>query len=479
MNADPHHSSFSLLVAASYSTYDENGDTPDGSASHQDLHHQSHHQPIYHSVLPQPSFQSTPAYSMKEAEVEYDHPSASGQGYPKRKQVKNACMNCQKACKKCDNARPCERCVKYGFEDTCVDSVRKERKKGIKRGPYRRKDSDSTTQSNSSAHAIQTPNPPVIIPEEYSLNATSPPRTIRFESNGQIHEYVKVDAAPRPAPFHQQGIQSSGTAPVLHFSAQELASSRQPHSPQQTSAAVVSHLSSPVSSSSPPPSRDWSKLHILSHLCSAVLEQPDELASIGPNSISIPAPLAPAPSAPLAPPPVPAAAVAATAGSARKKRSRTAIAEKATSKVAKKAANSSPIPRRDSDASARGSPFSPTSFSPSSSPASSTSPPLSVAPAAAPPHAALSNGAAPQLVLPVASAFSQSDDLATVKREEHVRTQRVSSQDSLEVGSTSGESDVTENAQSGGEDGGFARSRERQLQTPISTPARKDEGIAT
>lgn len=47
--------------------------------------------------------------------------------------------NCQKACKKCDDARPCPRCVKYGIADTCVNSVRKERKKGIKRGPYKRR----------------------------------------------------------------------------------------------------------------------------------------------------------------------------------------------------------------------------------------------------------------------------------------------------------------------------------------------------
>lgn len=47
--------------------------------------------------------------------------------------------NCQKACKKCDDARPCPRCIKYGISATCVNSVRKERKKGIKRGPYKRR----------------------------------------------------------------------------------------------------------------------------------------------------------------------------------------------------------------------------------------------------------------------------------------------------------------------------------------------------
>ncbi|PPQ78156.1 hypothetical protein CVT25_015489 [Psilocybe cyanescens] len=59
---------------------------------------------------------------------------------PKRRQVKNACTHCQKACKKCDDARPCLRCVKYGYSEECVDSQRKERKKGVKRGPYKKRD---------------------------------------------------------------------------------------------------------------------------------------------------------------------------------------------------------------------------------------------------------------------------------------------------------------------------------------------------
>src|ERR1700761_7480269 len=61
----------------------------------------------------------------------------------KRRQVKNACTNCQRACKKCDDARPCLRCIKYGIGEECVDSQRKERKKGIKRGPYKKRDGKS------------------------------------------------------------------------------------------------------------------------------------------------------------------------------------------------------------------------------------------------------------------------------------------------------------------------------------------------
>ena len=84
-------------------------------------------------------------------------PAANGQR-PKRKQVKMAvrhlriletsrddrnylfqCTNCATACKRCNESRPCERCIKYGIQESCVDGVRKERQKGIKRGPYKRK----------------------------------------------------------------------------------------------------------------------------------------------------------------------------------------------------------------------------------------------------------------------------------------------------------------------------------------------------
>ncbi|KAJ3216142.1 hypothetical protein HDU67_009869 [Dinochytrium kinnereticum] len=85
------------------------------------------------------SFSATPM----EIEEEVDGPR-------KRKQVKNACVNCQKACKKCDNGRPCPRCVRYGLQSSCQDSVRKERRKGIKRGPYKPKaDSESSSRPNS------------------------------------------------------------------------------------------------------------------------------------------------------------------------------------------------------------------------------------------------------------------------------------------------------------------------------------------
>ncbi|KIM70794.1 hypothetical protein SCLCIDRAFT_1206948, partial [Scleroderma citrinum Foug A] len=66
------------------------------------------------------------------------------------------CTNCANACKRCNEARPCERCVKYGIQESCVDGVRKERQKGIKRGPYKRK--NKTTDGEASFEGFTATN---------------------------------------------------------------------------------------------------------------------------------------------------------------------------------------------------------------------------------------------------------------------------------------------------------------------------------
>jgi hypothetical protein len=69
----------------------------------------------------------------------------------KRHQVKVACVNCRKACKKCDENRPCARCIKMDLCSTCVDGERKPREKGVRRGPYKRqKQLQQPQQQNNS-----------------------------------------------------------------------------------------------------------------------------------------------------------------------------------------------------------------------------------------------------------------------------------------------------------------------------------------
>ena len=53
-----------------------------------------------------------------------------------RGQSKNACTKCQKAKKRCDEKRPCQRCVTYGMAEECTSSGRKKRKWGP-RGRYK------------------------------------------------------------------------------------------------------------------------------------------------------------------------------------------------------------------------------------------------------------------------------------------------------------------------------------------------------
>ncbi|OLY82919.1 putative transcriptional regulatory protein [Smittium mucronatum] len=74
---------------------------------------------------------------------------------PKRIQVKNACVNCQKACKRCDDGRPCLRCVKHGLSSTCTNSQRKTRQRGIKRGPYKKKEKKGLNLGGSSNADIE------------------------------------------------------------------------------------------------------------------------------------------------------------------------------------------------------------------------------------------------------------------------------------------------------------------------------------
>ncbi|KAI0047007.1 hypothetical protein FA95DRAFT_1296898 [Auriscalpium vulgare] len=118
--------------------------------------------------------------------------------HSKRRQVKNACTNCQKACKKCDEARPCLRCVKYGIGEECVDSQRKERKKGIKRGPYRKRDRKTTNVEQPldvAAVAVHQGVPPPGVP------TASPPLQVPYMGYppGYYGQYAAPTATPTPS----------------------------------------------------------------------------------------------------------------------------------------------------------------------------------------------------------------------------------------------------------------------------------------
>ncbi|KAI9313075.1 hypothetical protein BX666DRAFT_1979194 [Dichotomocladium elegans] len=203
---------------------------------------------------------------------------------PKRKQVKNACVNCQKACKKCDDARPCPRCVKYGITATCVNSVRKERKKGVKRGPYKQRKGQDGSDQGSSEPATPIP---------ATLSVVTPPTSI----NGANSSLLLNHASPYIRSFHdpavsgnQEGYPSHGAIVPPYGMMQQMYSTEynpsnhqtplkqnQHQQPQQQATATPASIakykgSSPAGADS---DEEGSKLNILSQLCSAVLDHSD------------------------------------------------------------------------------------------------------------------------------------------------------------------------------------------------------------
>ncbi|KAF7796783.1 hypothetical protein EIP86_007967 [Pleurotus ostreatoroseus] len=120
----------------------------------------------------------------------------------KRRQVKNACTNCQKACKKCDDARPCLRCVKYGIAEECVDSQRKERQKGIKRGPYKKRDGKDRASGNVDPQQLDLGVQSGLIPAAIAATAASPPMPYMTPVGYQPFFGVPAPTKPGEAPAY-------------------------------------------------------------------------------------------------------------------------------------------------------------------------------------------------------------------------------------------------------------------------------------
>lgn len=175
---------------------------------------------------------------------------------PKRKQVKNACSACQRACKRCDVGRPCERCVKYGMGETCRDSQRKERKKGMKRGPYKKRDGEYAIPAPSSVADVA---PPGMLNELQRISVAKS-RTSRVSSVSEPPSQPSTSASisqldqstPAPVPLYIQSVpsarQTEGSFPYstavmvpAHAHSQSLASM---HSNPSTSHASLHHQSS-------------------------------------------------------------------------------------------------------------------------------------------------------------------------------------------------------------------------------------------
>ena len=93
---------------------------------------------------------------------EHDHVHAN-EPYPsgseprlKRHQTKRACISCRKLNKRCDDQRPCGRCVQFNRCSECVDAPpRKARAKGVDRGTYKKRDT-ATPEFQESAFVAKS-----------------------------------------------------------------------------------------------------------------------------------------------------------------------------------------------------------------------------------------------------------------------------------------------------------------------------------
>jgi len=150
-------------------------------------------------------------------------PPTPASSKPKRRQVKMACTNCAAACKRCDETRPCERCKKYGMADSCADGQRKERKKGIKRGPYKRKNKSqddnfdyNSSQSTSEGGEWPQSSPPP--PPNAATTSAAVPTVPQFAPPEGFYPIYIPPGYPLPEPqANADGSAPSGTPTLMPF----------------------------------------------------------------------------------------------------------------------------------------------------------------------------------------------------------------------------------------------------------------------
>ncbi|KAI9105832.1 hypothetical protein DFS34DRAFT_31196 [Phlyctochytrium arcticum] len=114
----------------------------------------------------------------------------------RREQCKIACVHCKKACKKCDNLRPCSRCCRMGYAASCSDAPRKERSKATnRRAPYSKRASVDSRDDDSGNEWSQSP--PVF---EYSgAEAYTPDPTRSSPISSDLPPSAAATVAKTPA----------------------------------------------------------------------------------------------------------------------------------------------------------------------------------------------------------------------------------------------------------------------------------------
>ncbi|KAI8824181.1 uncharacterized protein EV422DRAFT_519199 [Fimicolochytrium jonesii] len=242
-------------------------------------------------------------------------------------------VNCQRACKKCDEARPCSRCVKFNLDGSCKDSERKERTKGefrmcrksfrcffmllwavvchmrggpfadlrfccprvgIKRGTYKRPSSTSDVRSDSDmfndsaseqgqssvCDAPHTQHHPAksgkTILATAMIKSTLPSHAYRVHHSPQLAMAAEFEHVHRSVPT--SGISMSTPLPA-YPSLQQLqrtnarTSSFTPSSLPGTIYDLTGAQSTPPLSAGTERTSDWSRMHMLANICGSVLDE--------------------------------------------------------------------------------------------------------------------------------------------------------------------------------------------------------------
>ncbi|KZT62074.1 hypothetical protein CALCODRAFT_426792 [Calocera cornea HHB12733] len=156
------------------------------------------------------------------------HANGSGSGaesadHPKRKKANRACYACQKAHLTCDDARPCQRCVKKGCADQCIEGHRKKAKylledeelEALKKSKQEKGSQSNSTGDGENPFSSNMFNDSMFnVTLDPSLNFASDHASLEYNVLSQILGNAAV-SPPDAQPFRQQAQQ--GQAPINGF----------------------------------------------------------------------------------------------------------------------------------------------------------------------------------------------------------------------------------------------------------------------
>ncbi|KAJ6499059.1 hypothetical protein C8R45DRAFT_980940 [Mycena sanguinolenta] len=138
------------------------------------------------------ALQNTDDETQDESSPSASVPRARARDKPKKKKASRACVHCQKAHLTCDDARPCQRCVKRGIAANCTEGHRKKAKylldeEELEKLKSRRGKSSSVPEPSVEPSPVQSAVAPP--PSQVTPAPTQPP----FDPGDQMFSPVPFD----------------------------------------------------------------------------------------------------------------------------------------------------------------------------------------------------------------------------------------------------------------------------------------------